>query len=112
MPHLESLDALATEDGSPRWELQSDERSQSPWDVVVDRDMREKVKAALELLPPRQKLIVQMRFGIGFTSEYNLEEIGKVLNLTRERVRQLEVEALQRLRVASNRRTLGDFLRK
>jgi RNA polymerase primary sigma factor len=112
MPHLESLDALATEDGSPRWELQSDERSISPWHVVVDRDLREKVNAALELLPPRQQLIVRMRFGIGFSSEYNLEEIGKVLKLTRERVRQLEVEALQRLRVAGNRRALGDFLKR
>jgi RNA polymerase sigma factor (sigma-70 family) len=75
IPHLESLDALAVEDGSPRWELQSDERSESPWQLVVDRDMREKVRATLELLPPRQQLIVRMRFGIGFSSEYNLEEI-------------------------------------
>ncbi len=110
IPHLESLDALAVEDGSPRWELQSDERSESPWQVVLDRDMREKVRSALELLPPRQQLIVRMRFGIGFNSEYNLEEIGKVLNLTRERVRQLEVEALRRLRAAGNRRALHDFI--
>lgn len=112
IPHLESLDALAVEDGSPRWELQSDERSESPWQAVVDRDMREKVRATLELLPPRQQLIVRMRFGIGFSSEYNLEEIGKVLNLTRERVRQLEVEALQRLRAAGDRRALDYFLKK
>jgi RNA polymerase primary sigma factor len=112
IPHLESLDELAVEDGSPRWELQSDERSQSPWQVVVDRDMREKVRSALELLPPRQQLIVRMRFGIGFNSEYNLEEIGKVLNLTRERVRQLEVEALRRLRATGDHRALNDFLKK
>jgi RNA polymerase primary sigma factor len=112
IPHLESLDSLAVEDGSPRWELQSDERSESPWQVVLDRDMREKVRSALELLPPRQQLIVRMRFGIGFNSEYNLEEIGKVLNLTRERVRQLEVEALRRLRAAGDHRALNDFLRK
>jgi RNA polymerase primary sigma factor len=110
IPHLESLDALAVEDGSPRWELQSDERSQTPWQVVLDRDMREKVRASLELLPPRQQLIVRMRFGIGFNTEYNLEEIGKVLNLTRERVRQLEVEALRRLRAAGNRRALHDYI--
>ena len=110
IPHLESLDALAVEDGSPRWELQSDERSETPWQVVLDRDMREKVRSALELLPPRQQLIVRMRFGIGFNTEYNLEEIGKVLNLTRERVRQLEVEALRRLRAAGNRRALHDYI--
>ncbi len=112
IPHLESLDALAVEDGSPRWELQTDERSESPWQVVVDRDMREKVQATLELLPPRQQLIVRMRFGIGFNSEYNLEEIGKVLSLTRERVRQLEVEALQRLKASGDRRALSHFLRQ
>jgi RNA polymerase primary sigma factor len=112
IPHLESLDALAIEDGSPRWELQSDDRIESPWQVAVDRDLREKVKEALELLPPRQQLIVRMRFGIGFQSEYNLEEIGKVLNLTRERVRQLEVEALRRLRAAGDHRALIDFLNK
>jgi RNA polymerase primary sigma factor len=78
--------------------------------VVLDRDMREKVRASLELLPPRQQLIVRMRFGIGYNTEYNLEEIGKVLNLTRERVRQLEVEALRRLRAAGNRRALHDYL--
>ena len=112
IPHLESLDELAVEDGSPRWELQADERSESPWQAVVDSDMREKVGATLELLSSRQQLIVRMRFGIGFNSEYNLEEIGKVLNLTRERVRQLEVEALQRLREAGDRRALSSFLKK
>jgi DNA-directed RNA polymerase sigma subunit (sigma70/sigma32) len=76
IPHLESLDALAVEDGSPRWELQSDERSQTPWQVVLDRDMREKVRASLELsaAPAAHR---RMRFGIGFNTEYNLEEIGR-----------------------------------
>ena len=112
IPHLESLDALSVEDGSPRWQLQTDDRSESPWQLVVDRDMREKVQATLELLPPRQQLIVRMRFGIGFNSEYNLEEIGKVLSLTRERVRQLEVEALHRLKASGDRRALSHFLRQ
>jgi RNA polymerase primary sigma factor len=56
IPHLESLDALIVEDGSPRWEPQIDEKYESPWQVVVDRDLREKVGAAIELLPPRQQL--------------------------------------------------------
>ncbi len=111
IPQLESLDALAVEDGSPRWELQTDESSTSPWQVVVDRDMREKTQQALEILPHRQRLIMRMRYGIGFSSEYNLEEIGNTLNLTRERVRQLEVDALRRLRAMSERRGLNDYLR-
>jgi RNA polymerase primary sigma factor len=111
IPQLESLDALAVEDGSPRWELQTDESSTSPWQVVVDRDMREKIEGALKILPPRQRLIMRMRYGIGFNSEYNLEEIGKTLNLTRERVRQLETEALRRLRAMSERRGLDSFIK-
>jgi RNA polymerase primary sigma factor len=110
MPQLESLDTLAVEDGSPRWELQSDDNSLSPWQAVVDRDMREKVLKALEVLPERQRIIVRMRYGIGFHSEYNLEEIGEVLNLTRERVRQLELDSLRRLRAVGYRWGLHSFL--
>lgn len=110
IPQIESLDALAVEDGSPRWELQSDEKSESPWEVAVDRDMREKIHHALEILPDRQRLIVRMRYGIGFSDRHNLEDIGKVLKLTRERVRQLEAEAIRRLRAAGERRGLRTFL--
>ena len=110
IPQIESLDALAVEDGSPRWELQSDEKSESPWEVAVDRDMREKIHHALEILPARQRLIVRMRYGIGFSDQHNLEDIGSVLNLTRERVRQLEAEAIRRLRAAGERRGLHAFL--
>jgi RNA polymerase primary sigma factor len=112
IPHLESLDALIVEDGSPRWELQTDEKYESPWQVVVDRDLREKVGAAIELLPPRQQLIARMRFGIGFDSEHSLKEIVKVLNLTRERVRQLEVDGLRRPRVVGDKSAWYYFLRK
>jgi RNA polymerase primary sigma factor len=103
IPRLESLDAQAVEDGSPRWELQSDETLESPWDGVLDRDMREKIEHVLEVLPPRQRVIMRMRYGIGFNTEYNLEEIGEVLNLTRERVRQLELDSLRRLRAVGQR---------
>ncbi len=110
IPQLESLDALAVEDGSPRWELQSDEKSESPWEAAVDRDMREKINHVLDILPERQRLIVRMRYGIGFSDQHNLEDIGSVLNLTRERVRQLEAEAIRRLRTAGERRGLHAFL--
>jgi RNA polymerase primary sigma factor len=111
IPRLESLDVQAVEDGSPRWELQSDETLESPWDGVLDRDMREKIEKVLEVLPPRQRVIMRMRYGIGFSTEYNLEEIGETLNLTRERVRQLELDSLRRLRAVGQRRGLQSFLR-
>jgi RNA polymerase primary sigma factor len=110
IPHMESLDAPAIEDGAQRWELQPDENSVSPWKGALDRDMRDKVQAALEVLPQRQRVILRMRYGIGLNAEYNLEEIGKTLSLTRERVRQLELDSLRRLRAAGRHRGLQSFL--
>jgi RNA polymerase primary sigma factor len=51
-----------------------------------------------------------MRYGIGFSDQHNLEDIGKTLNLTRERVRQLEADAIRRLRAVGERRGLQTFL--
>jgi RNA polymerase primary sigma factor len=110
IPKLESLDAQAVDDGSPRWELQPDDRARSPFAITMDRDLREKIQQVLELLPERQRLILRMRYGIGFSTEHNLEEIGRILNLTRERVRQLEVDSLRRLRAIGQHRGLEGFL--
>jgi RNA polymerase primary sigma factor len=110
IPQLESLDAKATDDGSPRWELRPDENAKSPFKMTMDRDMREKIQKALEVLPSRQRLILRMRYGIGFSSQYNLEEIGKVLNLTRERVRQLEADSLRRLKAFGQRQGLQGYI--
>jgi RNA polymerase primary sigma factor len=110
IPQMESLDAPAVEDGSARWELKADDKMESPFKVAVDRDMKEKIEKVLDVLPPRQALIMRMRYGIGFNSEYNLEEIGEVLSLTRERVRQLELDSLRRLRAVGQRRGLQSYL--
>jgi RNA polymerase primary sigma factor len=110
IPQLESLDAKAVDDGSPRWELQADENAKSPFKLTMDRDMREKIQKALEVLPSRQRLILRMRYGIGFSAQYNLEEIGKVLHLTRERVRQLEADSLRRLKALGQRQGLQGYI--
>jgi RNA polymerase primary sigma factor len=110
IPQLESLDAKAVDDGSPRWELRADENAKSPFKLTMDRDMREKIQKALEVLPSRQRLILRMRYGIGFSAQYNLEEIGKVLHLTRERVRQLEADSLRRLKALGQRQGLQGYI--
>ncbi len=51
-----------------------------------------------------------MRYGIGEPAQYSLEEIGSQFNLTRERIRQIEIKALRKLRHATRRRTLEAFL--
>jgi RNA polymerase primary sigma factor len=78
-------------------EMVMDERIKSPEDELLDHDV---LKTALELvgtLDPREATILRMRFGLDNTPPHTLKEIGLELGLTRERVRQIETEALQRL---------------
>jgi RNA polymerase primary sigma factor len=81
-------------------EMVMDERLKSPEDELLDHDV---LKTALELvgtLDPREAIILRMRFGLDNTPPHTLKEIGLELGLTRERVRQIETEALQRLHQA------------
>ena len=69
-------------------------------------DLSEVIEKMLTQLPPRQKKIVKMRFGIGHKREYTLDEIGEEFKITRERIRQLLFQALAKLRHPCR----GDFL--
>jgi RNA polymerase primary sigma factor len=62
------------------------------------------------MLPPNEEKVLRMRFGIGFDHEYTLEEIGQTFGLTRERIRQIEAVALQRLRSFDNARRLQPMM--
>jgi RNA polymerase sigma factor (sigma-70 family) len=97
MAPVESLDALAVEDGSPRWQLQADARATSPWTALLEAEREERVEALVGALPPREQFIVRRRFAIGLPKPETLEEVAEVLHLTRERVRQIEKEALGRM---------------
>ena len=60
-------------------------------------------------LPPREQRILRMRFGIGGSGEHTLEEIGKIFGVTRERIRQIEAKALEKLRQPARGRKLATF---
>jgi len=64
----------------------------------------------LAALTPREERVLRMRLGIGMSRDHTLEEIGAELNVTRERIRQIEAEALAKLRHASRARHLRSFL--
>jgi RNA polymerase primary sigma factor len=64
---------------------------------------------ALGELSPREQRILCMRFGIGGTTEHTLEEVGKTFGVTRERIRQIEAKALEKLRHPSRGRKLVTF---
>jgi len=61
-------------------------------------------------LPPREARILQLRYGLLDGQTYTLEEVGRKMGVTRERVRQIESQALNRLRHPSIRRKLRDYL--
>ena len=93
-----SLDAPAGEDGESRiGAFIRDETIPSPWDALLKRSLDEHARRALASLSPREEKILRKRFGVGQSSDHTLEEIGKELKVTRERIRQIESKALRKL---------------
>ena len=87
-----------------------DEDSPAPVELVTQLLLREHLQDVLNALPPREVRILQLRYGLMDGQSYTLEEVGKKMGVTRERVRQIEAQALSRLRHPSHRRTLVDYL--
>lgn len=73
-------------------------------------ELQRLLEDAVSHLPPREKAVLRLRFGIGAAALPTLEQIGQVLGVTRERVRQIEVKALQRLRQGERAEGLEAFL--
>ena len=89
-----------------------DEESPAPTEIVTHLLLREQLRDVLHTLPPREVRILQLRYGLHDGQSYTLEEVGRKMGVTRERVRQIEAQALSRLRHPSHRRTLVDYLRE
>lgn len=84
----------------------------SPSDTVANNDLKERVRKVLKTLTPREEKVLKMRFGIDVASEHTLEEVGKDFSVTRERIRQIEVKALRKLRHPSRSKKLKSFFDK
>ncbi len=84
----------------------------SPADAVASNDLKEQVREVLKSLTPREEKVLKMRFGIDCASEHTLEEVGKDFSVTRERIRQIEVKALRKLRHPSRSKKLQSFFDK
>ncbi|HDN79951.1 MAG TPA: RNA polymerase sigma factor RpoD [Chloroflexi bacterium] len=88
-----------------------DDDSPSPTDAASRALLREQLEEIFKSLSPREVRILQLRFGLLDGYNYTLEEVGRKFGVTRERIRQIEAQALSRLRHPSRSRKLKDFLR-
>ncbi|MFN8476034.1 MAG: RNA polymerase sigma factor RpoD [Anaerolineae bacterium] len=87
-----------------------DEDLPTPADTASRRLLREEIEAVLNALTPREARVLQLRFGLTDGRSHTLKEVGEKFGVTRERIRQIETEALARLRNPARARRLRDYL--
>ena len=100
-----SLEAAIGDDDSTRFgELIGDEETQTPFELLRDKNLLDEMDGLLDVLDKREKKIISQRFGLDGQEPKILEEIGRSLGVTRERIRQLQNIALSKLRRALHKR--------
>jgi RNA polymerase primary sigma factor len=108
-----SLDTPVGEQGDIRLgDLIQDCGVVSPAEAVLKVHLKQKTESVLKSLTPREEQVLKMRFGLEGGSEHTLEEVGRRFSVTRERIRQIEAKALNKLRHTSHNRILRDFMKE
>ncbi|MFT3775870.1 MAG: RNA polymerase sigma factor RpoD/SigA [Minicystis sp.] len=105
-----SLDAPVGEDGDTSFgELVAGSEPMAD-ETLAKRRLVEQTRELLESLTPREREVLERRYGLHDRDDETLEEIGRSCSLTRERIRQIEAQALEKLRTRSRKRKLGSYL--
>ena len=105
-----SLETPVGDDDSHLADFIEDTHAESPIDHVTGLKLVNETRRQLATLSPREEKILRMRFGIGEKSDHTLEEVGRDFQLTRERIRQIEAKALDKLRHPSRSEPLRAFV--
>jgi RNA polymerase primary sigma factor len=100
------------EDDGELGDFIEDKNSLAPEEQVSRSVLQKRVQEVLKDLPPREMHILQLRYGLDGGRTHTLEEVGRKLGVTRERIRQLEVRALGRLRHPARSRWFRDYMNK
>ncbi len=103
---------IGEEEDSHLRDLIEDKAMLSPLDSAIQGDMKEKIDKILCTLTPKEEKIIRRRFGIGVDVPHTLEEVGLEFDVTRERIRQIEVKAIRKLKHPSRSKWLREFIEK
>ena len=101
---------IGEEEDSHLGDFIPDEEASEPSEAASFSLLREQLMDVLDTLTPREKKVLELRFGLADGRTRTLEEVGKEFNVTRERIRQIEAKALRKLRHPSRSKKLKDFL--
>ncbi len=107
---LLSLDEPLGEEGDYLGELVPDARHEDPLRGIHRDSLKASIDRALESLNYREREIIRLRFGLTDGYPYTLSEVGKIFSVTRERIRQIEMDAIRKLQHPSCAQRLADFL--
>jgi RNA polymerase primary sigma factor len=106
-----SLDApLSEEEENTLADIIEDTNTRGPVEATDRSLLRDEVRRALGNLTQREREVIELRFGLNDDQDHTLEEVGKKLKVTRERVRQIEERAIRKLRHPTSSRLLKDYL--
>ena len=112
IPDICSLDAPAGEDENALGLLLPDARSTQPFEDLVREELVLSINRLLAMLPQRQQQVLRLRFGMEDENCYSLDAIGKALGISKERARQIEKQAIEKLQELGSGMGLEDFLRE
>ena len=103
---------IGEDEGTELGDILRDRSVQTPEDTALEGDLSNEVERTLAPLSEREREVLRLRYGLGADREYTLEEIGRRLSVTRERVRQIESRALEKLRATKQREAAALLTRR
>ena len=101
---------IGEEEDSHLGDFLEDDKTPPPSQIVAESMMKQTLSDVLHMLTPREEQVIRMRYGLDDGQQRTLEEVGKEFNVTRERIRQIEVKALRKIKRPNMSKNLVDYM--